>query len=491
MSDRTSSLVITIAAFALTLMAVLRSLSAWASMPSPDLVKLADQYQCNKTSGTDQSVDVLLNGSSQRFQGVARTHGGKLIEVAGVIADYYPSAAPLESSASRAVANSAEGIWQEFMIEMQLTNKLIMERLKGSLPAGSEGMPGYGPMGGMGMAGGIGFSGAPSSKKKFEKEIDQSESGETSPKASSDSPWGQSAGGPLEKPTASVGLFGIGMGAMGYVGVDLISEQEREQIRQQAAEISIRERERRAAALEQKRLRREQERAFAPPVPPPAPTAPPRIGDQLPQRPGDLIAQQERPGDAIARRQRPGDAVMEHIRPGDEVVQRTRPGDYAVYMQQTPGDAAAMRLRPGDLVPPPAGSVIGTANSLTFTAVLDPRTGRIVQIQYREADKTAQSIRVISSPRSNDPVQNRVMEFVRRVQGLARCCQRDSTSTCDQRYSAESQQALKDFRQETESTLGEVGAGGALFNPFGSAPRGQVAPRQPSSRPATRQPTAR
>jgi hypothetical protein len=54
-----------------------------ADASSFTMAKLPDQYQCVKASGKEQVVDVLINGSSQRFQGVARSKDGRLIEVAG------------------------------------------------------------------------------------------------------------------------------------------------------------------------------------------------------------------------------------------------------------------------------------------------------------------------------------------------------------------------------------------------------------------------
>lgn len=462
--------------------------AAIASMGMNTLPKLADQYQCTKAKNSDQTVDVLLNGSSQRFQGVARTHKGKLVEVAGVIGDYYPSAVLPGGSAAQPIAAKTDEEWQGFMIEMQMMNQLIMERMKDKFPQGSGGMmPGYGGFGGgmMGMTGGFGVPGSSESNADIkDAQKDLKEKNQTDSNAGG-GPWGQIGSG--------MAYFGGGLFGIGYVGGELISDQERAQIRQEAAQLAEAQRLRKAQRLEKKRQQAEYDKIFAPPPPPPAPSAPPRAGDQLPPRPGDVIAQSQRPGDLAAKVLRPGDAVMAQARPGDKAVEQIRPGDAAFYGKPRPGDVAALTPRPGDMVPQAAGAVIGTANSLTFTAHLDPATGKIVQILYREEQKPSQAIRVLANPKSNDPLQGRVMEYVRRVQGLASCCEQDAKPGCDQRYNPESQQALEAFRQETEAAIGDLDGGGAIFNPFaGAAVRpGTYGPARPASRPASRQPTTR
>lgn len=449
-----------------------------ASMSFGVLPKLADQYKCTKAKNSDQTVDVLLNGSSQRFQGIARVQSGKLVEVAGVIGDYYPSAVLPDGSAAQPIAAKTDEEWQGFMIEMRLTNQLIVERMKDKLPASGTGvMPGYGGFGGVGMGYGAGMPEPKNSKSDSgNDDVDSATNG---------GPWGQISSG--------MGYFGGGIYGMGFFGSDLISDQERAQIRQQAAQMAEARRIRKAQRLEKKRQQEEYDKIFAPPPPPPAPSAPPRVGDQVPPRLGEVIAQQERPGDRIVKLPRPGDAAMAQSRPGDKASLQVRPGDRVYFEKLRPGDLAALAPRPGDMVPKAAGAVIGTANSMTFTALLDPTTGKVVRILYREEQKASQAIRVLANPRSNDPIQGRVLEYVRRVQSLASCCEQDGKSGCDQRYSPDSQQAIQEFREETETTIGDIDGGGAIFNPFAGsvAPPGTYGPARPASQPVSRQPTAR
>jgi hypothetical protein len=212
------------------------------------------------------------------------------------------------------------------------------------------------------------------------------------------------------------GLFWWRSFGVGYIGDELVTDQERAQIRQQAAQLAHVKRLKNAQKLESEQKRAEHEKIFAPPPP-----------------------------------------------------------------------------RPGDMVTRGRGAVIGTANSLTFTALLDPATGRVVQILYREEQKASQEIRALTNLKSNDPLQGRVMEYVRRVQSLAACCERDAKPGCDQKFSPESQRALQVFRKETEAAIGDLDGGGAIFHPFAGSAAQQANPAlaRPAARPALHKPTTR
>jgi hypothetical protein len=161
----------------LALLASFLSEGVSASLTIGALPRLADQYQCTRARNSDQTVDVLVNGSTQRFQGVARTHRGQLVEVAGVIGDYYPSAVLSGSSAAESIAAKADEEWQGFMIEMRMINKLIMERMKNKYP------PDGGAM--MGMSGGFGSLGMRKNQLQKDNAEPDTDVG----------PWGQAGSG--------------------------------------------------------------------------------------------------------------------------------------------------------------------------------------------------------------------------------------------------------------------------------------------------------
>jgi hypothetical protein len=350
--------------------------------------------------------------------------------VAGVIADYYPS---VTGSGAEHHGLSTYRQSQIFAVQMQLMSKFIARKLE---VAGKPPRP-FGMGFGFGMAFGFGM-GMPNTLTSEE------------------------ADGAVGNDRKDDG---------GVTGVDydkpfyLLTENELDEIEKKANEIIDRREEREARRLEQRQKREEHNRVFGPPPVPPAPLAPPRLGDRLPPRLGDVIALQARPGDE----------AMDKVRPGDSAMNKERLGDAAMYKE-----------RPGDLVGRAAGAVIGTANSLTFTALVDPKTGKVSQIIYREENRPGKTLNFSENLKGNDALGRRIGEYIGRIQNVANCCAQDSKANCDQKFSPESQAQLKTFRNETAEAIREVDPGGSMFNPFGG---GKASAVGTTSRPATVNPS--
>lgn len=431
--------------------------------------QIPDQYQCSKNTGDDHLIDVILNGS-QNFQGIARTQKGQLVEVAGVISDPYAVSIETKQEVDRAVENFKNGEWEVFSAELQLTNMLVAKKYKESGKADMSMMlMGGGMMGGFGMSmGGMNLS-PQNSNENMSKDKEQTPNVLGGSRGMMSMAPGTSGGG---------GMFGMGFGF--YGGPSMVSAEEAASIRRQATEM-IKEKRKREHELQAERQRRaEYNKLYGPPPTLERPALPQRAGDQVASRAGDAATQAKRPGDLAAETKRPGDQVQ--ARPGDNA-DTLRPGDEAGYSPK-PGDMAMGKLRPGDAVPKAAGALIGTANSLTFTALIDPATGKVVRMIYRDENKPTQAMNYSGELKASDPIQGRVMQYVQRVQKYASCCQQDSKASCDQKYSPQAQEALKEFRKDTEEAIAATfEPGGAIFNPFAGrpAPRGAYGPATPIS----------
>lgn len=448
----------------MTLLVVLGS-STPATAAMGLIERVPDQYQCRKSSGDEATIDLILNGS-QNFQGIARTKKGQLVEVAGIIADPYAMSVETKQEVDRAVERYKNGEWEVFAAELQLTNQLMAKKYKES---GNNEMA---EITSMLMMGGFGFGGSGATSSGGYPASNQNTSTDKGKK----SPYG---GGMMSTaPGMGIGT-GMGGGMFGYGfygGPSMISTEEAASIRKQAVEIVTAKRKRDKDLQEEIARAAAYQKVYGPPPVPELPRVPDRPGDQVAARPGDLAVQTSRPGDIAAETLRPGDKVKE--RPGDTIAATTRPGDMAVYGAMKPGDIAATQLRPGDKVPKAAGALIGTANSLTFTALIDPSTGKVVRMIYRDENKPTQAMTYTGDMKASDPLQSRVMQYVQRVQKYAACCQQDSTANCDQKYSPVAQEVLQEFRKDTEEALFSTEPGGAIFNPFTGrpAPRGTYGP---------------
>lgn len=433
----------------------------------PEFERPKDRYQCSPVQRGVQNIDLLINGSNERFQGIARLQDGKVVEVSGVVSSYamqapgVPLITPAEESKLWARWRVFNVVLSKFMIEkFKKENPNLPQYVQGDeddekpangmrmvapgeYPGSAGGDPGGGMMGGFGFVGAYGGAGAPASNSNSQ---------------GFGSGFGSGFGG---------GVFSMGMGTQ-------LSAEDYAEVDRRVDEYIERKEKRREQRREERQARKDALKPFQPPPPPPAATAAPRRGDNLPERPGDVIARQMRPGDLIAQQPRPGDLAAAQARPGDIAAEKTPPNDIQLMLARTP-----IPLRPGDLVEERRGAVIGRDGVYNFTAVLNPQTGKVHYAHRTNAQNFTQLVVQNGQARSGDAQLSVINQFVARAQGYGECCKQDSKAKCDIKFDPKSQEALARFKEVTknpDAVLGEQPAstdeGGAMFNPFtGSRPR--------------------
>jgi hypothetical protein len=215
------------------------------------------------------------------------------------------------------------------------------------------------------------------------------------------------------------GIFSMGMGAQ-------LSPEDYAEVDRRVDEY-VEHKERRR---EERQTRKDALRAFQPPPPPPAATAAPRKGDNLLERPGDVIARQMRPGDLIAQ-------------------------------QPRPGDKAAAQTRPGDI------------------AALHPQTGKVLYAHRTNSQNFTQLVVQNGQARSGDAQLSVINQFIARAQGYGECCKQDSKAKCDIKFDPKSQEALARFNEVAKNPdaflrqePSPADEGGPMYSPFsGSRPK--------------------
>jgi len=429
-------------------------------MPEPERPK--DRYQCSSIHKGVQNVDLLVNGGNERFQGIARLVNGKVVEVSGIVSSYamrapgVPIMTPEEESKLWARSRVFNNVLTKYMLEkFQKENPNAPRYVQGDeddekpangvrtiapgeYPGDAGGGPGGGMMGGFGFVGAYGGAGMPVPNSK-------------APVFANGFGAGFGFGG---------GVFSMGMGSQ-------LSAEDYAEVDRRVDEYVERKERRR----EERQARKDALKPFQPPPPPPAATAAPRRGDNLPERPGDIIARQMRPGDLIAQQPRPGDIAAAQPRPGDIAAEKTPPNDMQLIMARAP-----IPSRPGDLVEERRGAVIGRDGVYNFTAALHPQTGKIHYVHRTDAQNFTQLVVQNGQARSGDPQLSVINQFVARAQGYGECCKQDSKAKCDIKFDPKSQEALARFNEVAKNPdavlRGEpppADEGGAMYSPFGGS----------------------
>jgi hypothetical protein len=404
----------------------------------PEIERPKDRYQCSPAQKGVQNIDLLINGGNERFQGIARLHNGKVVEVAGVVSSYAMQApgVPLIT------AEEESKLWAHSQVFNQVFTKFMIEKFNKENPKAPQ------------------YVLADEDDEKPANGARAIAPGEYPGEAAGNSGTGMRGG--------FGGGFGGGMFSMG-MGPQMSESDFAEVNRRVDEQIQKNELRR------QKKLAREEAlKPFRPPPPPPAATAAPRPGGNLPERPGDIIGRQMRPGDLIAQQPRPGDIAAAQPRPGDIAGEKTRPNDMQLMMARPP-----LPLRPGDLVEERRGAVIGRDGVYNFSAEVNPQTGKIQYAHRTNAQNFTQLVVQNGQARTGDSQFSVINQFVARAQGYAECCRQDSKTKCDIKFDPKSQEAIARFKEVAKNPGAVLSGqpapqdeGGAMFSPFsGSRPK--------------------